>query len=98
MRFSYTLSFTTLAVILSACSSDNDDSSSSATPTPEPTPSPTPTTTPTASPRPSPTVTPSPTPAPDFSEIGIFNVDYNLFTGVYAFLENGDFYGIHYVN
>ncbi len=30
--------------------------------------------------------------------IGIFPLDYGLFTGVYTFLDNGEFYGIHYVN
>ena len=31
------------------------------------------------------------------ADVGIFYVDYGLFSGVYAFLENGDFYGIHFV-
>jgi hypothetical protein len=29
---------------------------------------------------------------------GIFDVNYGQFSGTYVFLENGDFYGVHYVN
>jgi hypothetical protein len=29
---------------------------------------------------------------------GVFDVNYGQFTGVYTFLDNGDFYGIHFVN
>ncbi len=28
---------------------------------------------------------------------GVFDVNYNQFTGVYTFLENGEFYGLHFV-
>ena len=106
MQFPYKLSLITLTLVVSACSGDDSDPTESPTPTsapsatPSPTISPTPTATPssTLTPTPSPTPSPSPTQAPPlFSEVGIFDVNYNLFRGVYAFLENGDFFGIHFV-
>ncbi len=36
-------------------------------------------------------------PSGDALEAGIFDVNYGQFYGTYAFLENGEFYGIHYV-
>ncbi len=36
-------------------------------------------------------------PTADALEAGIFDVNYGQFYGTYAFLKNGEFYGIHYV-
>ncbi|MGX5203218.1 hypothetical protein [Aliikangiella sp. IMCC44632] len=33
-----------------------------------------------------------------FKVEGIYDVDYGQFQGTYAFLDNGDFYGVHYVD
>ena len=45
---------------------------------------------------------PAPAPGPitqtPIGTAGVFDVNYSQFTGIYTFLDNGDFYGIHFVN
>ena len=45
-------------------------------------------------------VTPSPTPSPTVTlgTAGIFEVRYGQFSGIYTFLDNGEFYGLHFVS
>ena len=45
-----------------------------------------------------PTVPVTPVTQVPIGTAGVFDVNYGQFTGVYTFLENGDFYGIHFVN
>ena len=44
-------------------------------------------------------VNPTPTPpSVALGTTGIFDVQYGQFSGVYTFLDNGEFYGLHFVN
>lgn len=40
----------------------------------------------------------TPPPPPPIGTAGIFDVDYGQFTGVYTMLDDGRFYGMHFVN
>lgn len=40
----------------------------------------------------------NPDPITPIGTAGVFDVSYGQFTGVYTFLENGDFYGMHFVS
>lgn len=49
-----------------------------------------------SAPSPSPTPAPAPAPSP-LGTAGVFDVGYGQFRGVYTFLDDGNFYGVHFV-
>lgn len=53
---------------------------------------------PSPTPAPAPAPTPAPPPAPAVSTEGVYEVNYGQFSGIYTFLSNGDFYGLHFVS
>ena len=86
-----------IAAMMTAVSACGGGGGSPAAP-PPPAPAPTPAPAPSPAPSPAPAPAPAPTPTGPLGTAGIFNVNYaGQFTGVYTFLDNRQFSGVHFV-